>query len=199
MNNNQIDWSQYILLAIDLQRDFWSDNLAIAYPNFANNITKLFELCRAEGIEIVHLRACFQPDKSDWMSVYKLKGKIPCVNGTNGVETLPFAYENFGESVFIKKTYDGFINTKLLTYLNNRNKRFILCAGLVTSVCVFLTAASAMQNNFLTAIIEDCSADIPEKHNRTLNMYDFIFKRTKVNLIIEEFAGWSACIKSLNE
>ena len=197
MNNSQLDWSQFILLAVDLQRDFWPDTLEKAYPNFANNITQLFELCRAEGIEIVHLRASFQPDKSDWMPIYKLKGKIPCVKGTSGEDTLPFAHENLGERVFIKKTYDGFNNTNLLTYLNKRNKRFILCAGLVTSICVFLTAASAMQNNFLTAIIDDCSADIPERHIQTLTMYDFLFKRTKVNLIIEEYSGWSESIKSL--
>jgi nicotinamidase-related amidase len=37
-----------------------------------------------------------------------------------------------------------------LQYLRQKRKRFVLTAGLVTSVCVFLTTASAAQNGFLT-------------------------------------------------
>ena len=197
MNNNQRDWKEFALLAIDLQRDFWSDEIAKASPNYPGNISQLFKLCRSDGIEIIHLRASYNPDQSDWMPMYKLRGSIPCVQGTGGEEVLPFAIEKSGEKVFMKKTYDGFINTGLLEYLNQKEKRFVLCAGLVTSICVFLTTASAAQNNFLTAIIEDCCADKTDKHLTTLNNFDFIFYRTKVNKIQNDYSKWSESIKAV--
>jgi len=197
MNNNQRDWKEFALLAIDLQLDFWSDEIAKASPKFPDNISQLFNLCRDERIEIIHLRASYNQDKSDWMPRYKLRGSVPCVQGTGGEEVLPFALEESGEKVFIKKTYDGFINTGLMEYLNQNGKRFVLCAGLVTSICVFLTTASAAQNNFLTAIIDDCCADKTDKHLTTLNNFDFIFYRTNVNNIQNDYSKWSASIKSI--
>ena len=110
MTNVRHDWAPFALLLIDAQRDFWPEEMASSFPNFPANIARLLELCRIEGIEIVHLRAIFKPDMSDWMLKYKLRGSIPCVQGTPGVETLPFARERTGETVIVKQTFDGFFN-----------------------------------------------------------------------------------------
>jgi len=152
MTNKKRDWRHFALLLIDVQQDFWPERMAESFSDFPANITRLLSLCRSEGIEIVHLRASFKPDMSDWMPRYKLLGRIPCIEGTAGVETLPFALDEPGEKVIIKQTFDGFHAPELLPYLER--KRFVLTAGLVTSVCVFLTTASATQKGFLTAKIE---------------------------------------------
>ena len=102
------NWEQFALLLIDVQRDFWSEQLAPSFPDFPANIDHLLALCRSEGLEIVHLRASFKSDMSDWMLRYRLRGRIPCVEGTEGVETLPFATEKSGEVVIVKQTFDGF-------------------------------------------------------------------------------------------
>jgi nicotinamidase-related amidase len=149
-------------------------------------------------MDIVHLRARFKADMSDWMPKYRLRGRIPCVQGTAGVETLPFALDNPGEAVIIKQTFDGFHSPELLQYLRQRNKRFVLTAGLLTSVCVLLTTASAAQNGFLAAVIEDCCADEPDAHEQTLDRYEFIFDRTAVDLIPEHYSNWVAALKELN-
>ena len=142
MTNIKRDWGQFALLLIDVQRDFWSEHTAQSFAHFPTNIARLLTLCRAEGIEIIHLRAVFKPDMSDWMLRYKLRGHIPCVQGTAGVETLPFALDNPGETVITKQVFDGFHNPELLQYLRQKRKRFVLTAGVVTSVCVFLTKAA---------------------------------------------------------
>lgn len=191
------DWSQFALLLIDVQKDFWSEQVAQSFPDFPTNIARLLTLCRAEGIEIVHIHAGFEPDMSDWMLTYKLRGHIPCVLGTSGVETLPFALDSPGETVIDKQTFDGFHQPELLRYLRQSGKRFVLTAGLITSVCVLFTTVSAAQNGFLTAIVQDCCADHPEQHERTLDTYQFIFERTAVDLIPERYSEWMADLEKL--
>jgi nicotinamidase-related amidase len=193
------NWERFALLVIDLQKDFWSAKTAKRFPDFPNRVAKLLALCRSEGIEVVHLRARFKPDMSDWMLRYRLRGRIPCVEGTPGVEILDFAVEMPGEKVIFKQTFDGFQYVDLLSYLQERGKRFLLTAGLVTSTCVFLTTASAAQLGFLTAMVEDCCADEPFAHEETLERYQFIFERVKVARIINRHAKWSQQLEKLGK
>lgn len=194
------DWSPFALLLIDVQRDFWSEPVAAASPLFPDSVARLLAFCRATGIDVVHLRASFQPDGSDWMVNARLRGRIPCVDGTPGVETLDFARELPGEAVFVKHTWDGFQQPDLSAHLRENGKRFLLVAGLVTSVCVLFTAASAAQRGFLTAVIEDCCADRPEAHAETLARYaGLVFRRTSVGGLPDAHAFWWEALRKLDE
>jgi len=199
MGGLQRDWSEFALLLIDAQPDFRSERVEQDFARFPDRVTRLLRLCRREGLEIVHPRALFGADGSDWMVPYRLRGRIPCVRGTAGAETLPFAVEEPGERVIVKQTFDGFYNRDLLPHLQARGKRFLLTAGLVTSVCVLLTTASASQLGYLTAVVEDCCADEPFAHETTLDRYQFIFERTRVDLIAEQHAEWVAKLAALRD
>jgi nicotinamidase-related amidase len=192
MTETRRNWNEFALLLIDLQRDFWPEKLAQCFPEFPDRIVRLLQLCRGEGLEVVHLRAVFEPDMSDWMVRYKLRERIPCVRGTPGVETLPFAAEAPGETVLVKQTFDGFHNPQLTKLLQKKGKRFLLVAGLVTSTCVLFTAASAAQLGFLTAVVDDCCAGEPSAHEQTLDRYQFIFYRTTLARIPASYAEWRA-------
>jgi ureidoacrylate peracid hydrolase len=183
-------WDPFAVLLIDVQQDFWSKRRAEQFPDFPAHITRLLQWCRGSGPELIHLHASFQPDQSDWMVRYHLSGEIPCVQGTPGIRTLPFGLEAPGEAVIIKHSFDGFQNPDLLTYLRVKGKRFLLTAGLITSTCVFLTTASAAQNGFLAAIIEDCCADDPAAHEYTLNRYPYIFDRVRLDQTAERQPLW---------
>jgi nicotinamidase-related amidase len=193
------DWSQFALLLIDVQGDFWSEKMAQHFPDFPTKVAQLLAFCRAKGLGIVHLRAEFMPDMSDWMARYRLQGRIPCVQGTPGVEVLPFALHEPGETVITKRTFDGFHNPELLSYLRQKGKRFVLTAGLVTSVCVLFTTVSAAQSGLLAAVVEDCCADYPDRHKQTLETYQFIFGRTRVDLLPEQYPEWLADLRKLEE
>ncbi len=199
MINTQNNWDQFALLLIDVQKDFWSEQTAKIYPEFPENIATLTTFCRKENIEVIHLRASFKKDMSDWMPKYILRERIPCIQGTGGDEVLPFAKENPGEKVIYKQTFDGFQNPELFQYLKQKNKRFVLTAGLVTSTCVLFTTTSAMQNGFLTAVIEDCCADDEFGHQHTLDWYTFIFDHTPVKLIASHLPNWLAEINKLDQ
>jgi nicotinamidase-related amidase len=193
------DWSQFALLLIDVQRDFWPDRMAARFLSFPADVERLLAFCRAEGLEVVHLRARFRPDMSDWMAVHKLRGRTPCVEGTAEVQTLPFAVEQPGETVILKQAFDGFQTAELEAHLRRTGKRFLLTAGLVTSVCVLLTTASAVQRGFLTAVVEDCCADRPEAHRQTLDHYSgLLFHRTTVNGLAADHVTWCAALESLD-
>lgn len=199
MKKTEHNWKQFALLLIDAQRDFWPEKMVECFPDFPANVARLLALCRGEGLEVVHLRACFKPDMSDWMPKYRLRRRIPCVEGTTGAETLAFAVEKPGERVIVKQTFDGFHTSDLLPYLQERGKRFLLTAGLVTSTCVFLTTASATQLGFLTAIVEDCCADEPFTHEQTLERYQFVFDRVTVDQIVDRHSEWSLELNELEE
>jgi len=157
----------------------------------------VLDTCRSQGLEVVHLRASFQLDMSDWMLRYLLRGRIPCVAGTEGVAPLPVANEEPGERVILKQTFDGFHNPELRQYLHESRKRFLLVAGLVTSTCVLFTASSATQLGFLCAVVEDCCADEPVAHQQTLDRYRLIFDRVHSDRLADLHSDWSEQLASL--
>lgn len=110
MTDTPNKWDQFALLLIDVQRDFWPEGLAQVRPEFPANIAALLTFCRTEGIEVVHLRASFKADTSHWMPRYRLRGSIPCLQGTAGAAPTPFAVEKPGERIILKQTFDGFHN-----------------------------------------------------------------------------------------
>ena len=193
------DWNPFALLLIDLQESFFKSGLRELFPNFPDKISGLLNLCRSEGIEIVHIRSLFNPDMSDWMVKFKLSGAIPCIQGTPGAETLPFAREQAGETIIVKHTFDGFHNPELAEYLHRRKKRFVLTAGLVTTICVSLTTASAAQNGFLASLVADCCAAV-NRHDEMLDWLEgFTLGRTSSEEIPEKYDQWQQALTKLAE
>lgn len=196
MNNNS--WQPFALLLIDVQRDFFPETVQQAFPQFEENVAALLRFCRRQRIEVVHVRASFKADGSDWMVRYKvIDRRLPCIEGTPGVEVLPCARAQSGEKVIIKQCFDAFLNPELRDYLHGRNKRFVLVSGLITSVCVLTTAAAAAQRGYLTAVVEDCCADAPDRHDAVLSSYPFIFDRVNSGDIGARLPEWSAYLEKI--
>ena len=185
-------WSRYALVLVDMQRDFWSAAAAMTAPDLPDRVIALLEYARAEGLTVVHVRARFRPDGGDWMARYRLRNWIPCIDGTPGVETLPFAAELPSEPVVTKQTFDGFLGTDLDEVLAGRGIRGVLVAGLVTSTCVLFTASTATQRGYLVSIVSDCCSDHAEAHHATLAAYPFVFDTVLSHQIAERRAGWDA-------
>ena len=191
-----MDWSLFSLVLIDVQRDFWPQERARQFSHFPHRVPRLLDFCRGAGIDIVHLRAEFEPDGSDWMPRYRLGGGIPCVKGTPGAEVLSFATERAGETVLVKQSFDGFVGSALQDHL--QGKRFLLLAGLETSVCVLFTAASAIQNGFLVALVSDCCADDARAHELTLSHYPFLFESATVEELPARHDAWLRELQALD-
>lgn len=197
MVEDNSDWDPFALLLIDVQKDFWTTGMEIAFPDFQDNVTTLLRLCREEGIDVIHLRAVFREDRSDWMLRYLLGDEIPCIEGKAGAGIFDCAAETADEPVIRKQTFDGFLNPELQERLAAGNKKFLLMAGLVTSVCVLLTAAAASQRGYLVGIVEDCCADKPEAHLHTLERYPFVFEQTTTSSLVADRENWLAELQKL--
>ena len=189
-------------LLVDVQQSFWPARGRPDFPDFPANVTRLLALCRAEGLEVIHVRSRFKPDKSDWMLMYRLRvvpvSHHPCIAGQEGEKQASFAAEEPGELVVYKQTFDALHSPDLLPYLRHNDKRVILVAGLLTSVCVLFTAASAAQLGFIAAVVEDCCADNPKNHKRTLDGYAFMFERITTDAICHQHAKWLAALAELD-
>ncbi|MFT5194985.1 MAG: nicotinamidase-related amidase [Candidatus Promineifilaceae bacterium] len=199
MTQNQQQWDNFVLLLIDIQNDFWTEEMAEYFPDFSKNVSRLLKLCRTEGVDIVHLRASFKPDQSDWIKRYTLKNSIPCIEGTVGAEILPCAAHMLGERVIYKQTFDGFLNQELVDYLEENEKRFVLVAGLESSVCILLTAISATQHNYLSAVVSDCCADNPTAHQHVINNYPFAFDCVPFSKISAHYTQWQDMLTCLDD
>jgi nicotinamidase-related amidase len=185
-------WSQYALALVDLQRDFWTEAVARTVPELPDRAAALVTYARAEGLTVVHIRARFRPDGSDWIARYRLGNRIPCIDGTPGVAPLPFAEELPGEPVVTKQSFDGFFGTDLDEVLAERGARGLLLAGLVTSTCVLFTATTATQRGYLVKVVSDCCSDRPEMHQATLAAYPFVFDTVRSHEIAERRLDWDA-------
>ena len=191
------DWSQYALLLIDVQEDFWPSGMDGKFPHFKDNVARLLSTCRGEGLDVLHIRARFKQDGSDWMARYKLLGSLPCIEGTPGVEVMPCARELPGEPLLYKKTYDSFCNPEVDAWLKRNDKRYVLVAGLVTAVCVLLTGASAAQRGYLVAVVEDCCADQAGAHDMVLERYANMMERVTVDKIVARHGTWEGDVTRL--
>lgn len=190
-SGNPSPWDDYALILVDVQNDFWSEEVAAAAPWFLDGIESLLGTCRQLGIEVVHVHARFREDRSDWIARYRLRGGIPCVAGTEGAEPLAVAAPQAGERVVLKQSFDAFLGTGLDELLRRTGRQFVLVAGLVTSTCVLLTAATATQLGYLVALVEDCCADRQAFHDRVLRCYyPFMFGMTRSDLLTHDRAEW---------
>jgi len=190
-DSSQDKWGQFALVVIGTQNYFWNDSLAEQFPDFPKNISELLKFCRAEGIDIIHLRARFDPDMSNWPSCYKLAGKIPCVKGTEEEKAEPFARELPGETVIYKHSFDGFLDTGLADYLDKHNKKHLLVAGLDSGVCVLSTCFTAFQKGYLLTLLEDCCAGEINGYKFVTQYYNgFLFETIRFENIDDNYASW---------
>jgi len=164
---------RHALLVVDVQNDFLND---VPDPEaYRRSITSLLSYCRGNGIGVYHLRVHRETDRSNWMPFEMLRDRAPCIRGTVGAETPHWAEALPGEPVIQKDTFDGFLGTDLDERLRAAGITHVLVAGLVTSVCVLMTALAAMQRGYLVTVVRDCVADEEPDHSDTLKRYGDFF------------------------
>lgn len=178
MKIQEMKYPGQAIIAIDIQIDFL--NHIPEQKSFTERVSLLFEYARSNQLPIIHVTSSFEPDGTDWMMFAKQRGSSPCIRGTDGVRTPDFASAAAGEMCFTKNCFDAFLGTQLQEYLVDHEIQRIYICGLVTSICVNITALSAMQRGFDTYVISDCVADDdPEVHDKTLKYYGTLYHTSR--------------------
>jgi len=183
---------EWALLLVDIQQDFF-DEIVGHFPHYGEHVARLLHFCREIAMPVVHVRAEFQPDMSDWMIRYRRKGTIPCIAGTPGAQVMDFARPSQKEPALVKKRFSAFHGTDLDHLLRTQEIETLVIGGLVTSVCVALTAADAYQRDYAPLIIRECVADEPPRHQAWLEYLDgFIGEVMSLEHFLAHAARWRA-------
>ncbi|MFM2078517.1 MAG: Isochorismatase family, partial [Actinomycetota bacterium] len=69
-------WRRYAVVLVDFQHDFWTDDVAATSPALPERVGNLIAFARTHDLPVVHVRARFAADGSDWMARYRLRGRI---------------------------------------------------------------------------------------------------------------------------
>ena len=94
--------------------------------------------------------------------------------------------------VIRKRTFDPFADPSAASALLSAlgPVRAVLVCGLVTSICVHLTAASCYQRGLATSVVQDACADEEPRHEHTLATYDDLMYRViNTDDVIAEASG----------
>ena len=102
-------------------------------------------------------------------------GRMPphAIRGTGG--DLPVdELEMQPQDVFLpKRRMSAFYKTDLDQTLRSRGITTVAVCGIVTNVCVLLTAMDALQNDFCAIVASDaCACHKPSVHEQTIALYD---------------------------
>lgn len=151
-------------------------------------ILRLSQSVRRSGGRVIF--ACDSFMEGDFI----FQGRMPphAIRGTGGDEPIP-ELDMQPDDVFLqKRRMSAFYKTDLDQTLRTWGVHTVIVCGIVTNVCVLLTAFDALQNDFRAIVASDASACYKESiHETTLHLYDKfvlepIFRIMNVSQIVEE-------------
>jgi nicotinamidase-related amidase len=189
------------LLLIDLQHEWWSENSTIQteFLHLPKLVTNLLSACRSSygsnKVEVIHIRSDYNPDTNSGKWLTNFSGLNPDkktrIKGDQGNECVePWAQALPEEKVFLKPSWDAFHNTDLDGYLKRQGIEHIMCAGLLTSVCIQHTAQGAFCRGYSVTLITDCCGDRNrQRHQAAIELYGhYMYKIVNSAQLISRYA-----------
>jgi len=182
-----IDASSTAVIVVDMQNDFGSkggmfDRAGINISMIQKVIrptAKVLAATRKAGIQIIYLKMGYLEDLSDLGSeeapnrVRHLqimhvgetiiapdgnKSRI-LVRDTWNTDIVPELKPQPDDIVIYKTRFSGFYQTTLDSILKKLNKKYLIFTGCTTSICVESTVRDAMFRDYLSVVLEDCTAE----------------------------------------
>jgi len=102
-------------------------------------------------------------------------GRMPphAIRGTGGDQPVAELEMQLQDLYLPKRRMSSFYKTDLDQTLRTWGVHTVAVCGIVTNVCVLLTAMDAVQNDFNSIIVSDaCACHKPAVHEATLQLYD---------------------------
>lgn len=203
-----IDPATTALIVIDMQRDFVEPggfgetlgNDVSLLQAIVPTTAALIDLCRSNGLTVIHTRECHKPDLSDLPAAKRDRGAPALrigdpgpmgrilVAGEPGADIIPEVYPADGELVIDKPGKGAFYGTDLSDHLARLGTKTLIFAGVTTEVCVQTTMREANDRGFDCLLIEDATES-----------YFPAFKSATLAMIRAQGAivGWTATLAKL--
>ncbi|MCA1959794.1 MAG: cysteine hydrolase [Desulfomonile sp.] len=164
---------RYALLVVDMIKDNVNTAGHGMLDNEARNIVqpilKLTRAFRRTGNRVVF--ACDSFMEGDFL----FSGRFPphAIRGTGGDYPIPELEMQPTDLYLPKRRMSSFHKTDLDQTLRTWGVDTVVVCGIVTNVCVLLSAMDAIQNDFYSVIVSDaCACHKQEIHEMTLKLYE---------------------------
>jgi len=204
-----IDVSKTAVIVVDMENDFCSkgglmDRVGVNISMIQNIIgptKKLLTAARKAGIPIIYLKMGYNSDLSDLgvndhairSRFYSIVGDtINAPDGTIGrllirdtwnTEIIPELKPYASDIVLFKTRFSGFYQTRLDSTLKIVGIKNLILVGCTTSVCIESTVRDAMFRDYVSVVLQDCTAE-PDG-------FDFARSNHEASLfIIQAEFGW---------
>jgi nicotinamidase/pyrazinamidase len=157
------------LLIIDLLNDFIKEEGSLLVPNAARivpRIREILEAARIQGVPVVYLTDKHRPDDREFRH-----WPPHAVTGTWGAQIIDELEPLPEEYVIPKRRYSAFYGTDLDIYLRELGVRHIYETGVLTNICVYITAIDASTRLYQVTVIRDAVASLSRETD------EFIFRQ----------------------
>jgi nicotinamidase-related amidase len=132
-------------------------------------ILELSRAFRSHGRRVVF--ACDSFMEGDF--IFQGRMKPHAIRGTGGDHPLDELEMQPGDLFLPKRRMSAFYKTDLDQTLRTWGVDAVVVCGIVTNVCVLLTAMDAIQNDFRAVIATDaCACHDPALHHATIKLYE---------------------------
>jgi len=177
------------LLMLDMINDFLSPGGKLFNPQATDidkvldiipRIARLLELARRKGALPVYVQNTFLPKGADLPPGYiyflerrgvSLGEELPTLEGSWGAETIPQLRPAAGEPVITKRSYSGFLDTRLDAVLKANDIRTIIITGASSYGCIVTTALEGFCYGYYVVVPRECTAGtIREWHQAAMTL-----------------------------
>jgi nicotinamidase/pyrazinamidase len=162
----------YALIVVDMIKDNVNTTshglMDVQAKEIIPSIVHLENEFRATGNKVVFACDSFMPND------FIFKGRMPphAIRGTGGDQPINDLNMQPSDLFLPKRRMSAFYKTDLDQTLRTWGVETIAVCGIVTNVCVLLTAFDALQNDFRAVIVSDaCACHKKEIHEATLELY----------------------------
>lgn len=187
----QVDPFHTALLIVDVQKDFCSEDGAMA-SLFGADVSRIYKImpilnefieeARRHHVFVVWLKEECVPDQvsPNYKAIHgdasELNVVIKGSDGAGFFDQVVRPLDN--EPIVIKENYDGFEGTDLHAILQSRGIKTLLMTGFTTNVCVETTARHGYLKGYYIVMVSDCSSayDSVEHESSLLNIRRYFGK-----------------------
>lgn len=142
------------LLIIDMLNDYLTPEGAVYCAEcrvIIPHIAAAATFVRENGGSVFYVNT--QLRKTD---ILAKKWGLHAVKGTKGARVVDELSPEKQDLIVLKKSYDGFYETRLNTLLRSRGITTVLLSGIHTHVCVTMTGVGAFERGYSVVALEDC-------------------------------------------
>ncbi len=149
------------LLILDMLNDFIDEAGSLLVPGASRIVPRIRELiegARAAGVPVIYVCDTHRPDDAEFEH-WPPHG----VEGSWGGKVVDELAPLPGDHIVHKRRYSAFFGTDLELTLSEMGVRRVLLAGVLTNICVWVTAYDASMRNFDVTVFRDAVASFSEE------------------------------------